>query len=149
MPHANDVPASQRLGQVIASVLFCFLTAGVVFGTCSRRVCSISQGLTSIVSGYAALKPVLLASNVYPDLSKQERDTRLNLMFTLATTVTNVGCTEGGTVESELTAPNRPGRSAACRFSTRCVWPAEDDHRRSTGVCARKHSVRIANRTRR
>lgn len=72
----ESVSQAKRLGQVISSVIFCFLTAGVVFG-------------------YAALKPVLVDNQVYGELCEDGKgyckasDIRMNFMFTLATVVTN------------------------------------------------------------
>jgi hypothetical protein len=67
--------------------------AGLVFGM-SQTIC---QAL-SIADrpGFAALKPILLDSGVYADVcDSHERtckaqDTRLNLLFTVASSVTNV-----------------------------------------------------------
>ncbi|KAL8292596.1 hypothetical protein RQP46_001208 [Phenoliferia psychrophenolica] len=79
----KEYSASLRIAQICFACLFCLLSAGVIFG-------------------YAALKPVLIQEGVYADLCSagervrdengQWNDTRLNLMFTLATVVTNVVC---------------------------------------------------------
>ncbi|KAJ9100515.1 hypothetical protein QFC21_003555 [Naganishia friedmannii] len=72
----ESVSQAKRLGQVVSSVIFCFLTAGVVFG-------------------YAELKPVLVDNQVYGELCEDGKgycnasDIRMNFMFTLATVVTN------------------------------------------------------------
>ncbi|KAJ9108256.1 hypothetical protein QFC19_002504 [Naganishia cerealis] len=72
----ESVSQAKRLGQVVSSVIFCFLTAGVVFG-------------------YAALKPVLIDNHVYGHLCEDGKgyckasDIRLNAMFALSTVVTN------------------------------------------------------------
>ncbi|KDQ16482.1 hypothetical protein BOTBODRAFT_30811 [Botryobasidium botryosum FD-172 SS1] len=77
-----DVPALRRFAQVALAVIFCLLTAGIVFG-------------------YAALKPILIRQGVYADLCPEfdpdkdvytcdVQDLRLNFMFTLSAVVTNL-----------------------------------------------------------
>lgn len=79
---AFEVSAVKRIAQVAIAVVYCLLSAGVVFG-------------------YAAIKPVLVEQGVYKDLcTKSELDEgvwvcygqeiRLNLMFTLAAVSTNL-----------------------------------------------------------
>lgn len=93
------VSRAKKLAQVTSSVLFCFLTAGVVFGEfirCPPR--SVTEQVHADVSslGYAALKPVLIDNQVYGFLCEDGKgyckasDIRMNFMFTLATVVTNV-----------------------------------------------------------
>ncbi|KAM0746826.1 MFS general substrate transporter [Meredithblackwellia eburnea MCA 4105] len=77
-----------KIAQIVCAIIFCLFCAGVIFG-------------------FAALKPVLIQEGIYADLCEPgERhqdedgnwnvclgqDTRLNLMFTLATVITNVVC---------------------------------------------------------
>ncbi|KAK4158448.1 major facilitator superfamily domain-containing protein [Chaetomidium leptoderma] len=86
---AFKVPRWKRLLQVTASVISCFLAAGVVFG-------------------YAAIKPVLKEEGAYrhrcavPDGSADDEDTcvemHLNLMFTVAAVATNVAALPVGAI---------------------------------------------------
>jgi MFS family permease len=83
MVSAAQVSVARRSVQVVFAVFFCFTCAGIIFG-------------------FAALKPVLVSEGVYADLCDNEghstnqvtpckdQDIRLNLMFTIATVVTNV-----------------------------------------------------------
>ncbi|KAL7419783.1 hypothetical protein Q5752_005699 [Cryptotrichosporon argae] len=71
-----DVSPARRVAQVAASILFCFTIAGLVFG-------------------FAALKPILIDQGVYGDLCAdglgcKAQDTRLNILFIIATSATNV-----------------------------------------------------------
>ncbi|KZV90526.1 MFS general substrate transporter [Exidia glandulosa HHB12029] len=74
-----------RLVQIAFAVLFCVACAGVVFG-------------------FAALKPVLVRHGVYRELcdadapSCDAQDLRLNYMFTLAATTTNVAALPVGMI---------------------------------------------------
>jgi hypothetical protein len=101
----ESVSQAKRLGQVISSVIFCFLTAGVVFGkpiNPSPPSLHVSIYLPGTHTwnysslGYAALKPVLVDNQVYGELCEDGKgyckasDIRMNFMFTLATVVTNV-----------------------------------------------------------
>ncbi|KAF2018013.1 MFS general substrate transporter [Aaosphaeria arxii CBS 175.79] len=87
---AFEVPKWKRMLQVFLAVIYCLLAAGVVFG-------------------YAAIKPVLIAEQVYRDqCTKDEldadvplcyqQDLRLNLMFTIAAVSTNVAALPVGTI---------------------------------------------------
>ncbi|KAF2638824.1 MFS general substrate transporter [Massarina eburnea CBS 473.64] len=87
---AFEVPKWKRILQVFFAVIICLFAAGPVFG-------------------YAAIKPVLLAEDVYRDqCTKQELDDgvrvcyaqeiRLNLMFTVAAVSTNVVALPVGTI---------------------------------------------------
>lgn len=87
---AYEVMKSWRIAQVGIAVLYCLLAAGVIFG-------------------FAALKPVLVAQDVYRDqCTKQEledevyvcyaQELRLNVMFTVAAVSTNVAALPVGTI---------------------------------------------------
>ncbi|KAF7513933.1 hypothetical protein GJ744_006547 [Endocarpon pusillum] len=86
----DEIPKGKRLLQCAIAVLYCLLSAGVVFG-------------------YAAIKPVLIDEGVYSELcSKDEiedgttpcygQEIRLNLMFTIAAVSTNVCALPVGTI---------------------------------------------------
>lgn len=68
--------------------------AGLVFGKFSLHPCR--QVPLTKWPGFAALKPILLDSGVYSHLCPsgesrcKAQDTRLNLLFTVASSVTNV-----------------------------------------------------------
>jgi len=67
-----------------------FCIAGLVFGELPRLQYSLADEI-----GFAALKPILLDSGVYSHLCEGQKtckaqDTRLNLLFTVASSVTNV-----------------------------------------------------------
>ncbi|OAX84528.1 hypothetical protein ACJ72_01097 [Emergomyces africanus] len=87
---AYEVPKWKRIAQVCVAVVYCVLSAGVVFG-------------------YAALKPLLIEEGVYRDRCTKEeiergerlcynQDLRLNFMFTLAAVATNICALPVGTV---------------------------------------------------
>ncbi|KAJ5698103.1 hypothetical protein N7462_000108 [Penicillium macrosclerotiorum] len=87
---AFEVSPARRIAQVCLAVIYCFLSAGIVFG-------------------FAALKPVLIREKVYRNLcSPQEleknvgvcygQQIRLNLMFTIAAVVTNVSALPVGAI---------------------------------------------------
>lgn len=71
------VPTRRKIVQVGSGVLFCLLMVGLVFG-------------------FAALKPILVDSGVYAELCPNgqapcaEQDTRLNLLFIVASSVNNI-----------------------------------------------------------
>ncbi|KAL4918704.1 major facilitator superfamily domain-containing protein [Aspergillus aurantiobrunneus] len=78
------VSTAKRLGQVIVTIVACWLGSGIIFG-------------------YAALKPVLIAQGVYSDLCAEdklvgdgdvdtcyEQELRLNLLFTVGSITANV-----------------------------------------------------------
>lgn len=78
----SQVPASKRVLQILSAVIYCLLSAGIVFG-------------------YAALKPVLIAEGVYSDRCTPaeieadvpvcyQQEMKLNLMFTIAAVATNM-----------------------------------------------------------
>lgn len=80
--NASRVSASRRALQILSAVIYCLLSAGVVFG-------------------YAAIKPVLIAEGVYRDKctpAEIERgaqvchlqEMKLNMMFTIAAVATNM-----------------------------------------------------------
>ena len=77
-----EVTKSRRVAQVMVAVIYCLLSAGVVFG-------------------FAAVKPILIQEGVYRDRCTQKeraesvivcykQDLRLNFMFTVAAVSTNV-----------------------------------------------------------
>ena len=72
-----EVSPVRRTILVIASLICCIGTAGVIFG-------------------FASLKPVLQAAGVYKDLCQEgeescpEQNVRLSLMFTVASSATNI-----------------------------------------------------------
>lgn len=84
---AFEVSPVKRISQVCVAVIYCFLSAGIVFG-------------------FAALKPVLIAEGVYRQLcppDNQEdvcysQQLRLNLMFTIAAVATNVAALPVGAI---------------------------------------------------
>ncbi|PGH11167.1 hypothetical protein AJ79_05009 [Helicocarpus griseus UAMH5409] len=87
---AFEVSKWKRIAQVSVAVIYCILSAGVVFG-------------------YAALKPILIDEGVYRNLCTKEeldrgetlcynQDLRLNFMFTLAAVVTNISALPVGTI---------------------------------------------------
>ncbi|PKY00526.1 MFS general substrate transporter [Aspergillus campestris IBT 28561] len=87
---AFEVSRLKRILQVIVAVIYCFFSAGIVFG-------------------FAAIKPVLIQEGVYRDKCGQEeieqnqevcygQELRLNLMFTIAAVVTNVSALPVGTI---------------------------------------------------
>ncbi|PGG98787.1 hypothetical protein AJ80_09471 [Polytolypa hystricis UAMH7299] len=85
---AFNVPQWKRLAQVFVAVIYCFLSAGIVFG-------------------FAALKPLLIREGAYRERCKKdeigetacyEQDLRLNFMFTLAVVATNVCALPVGTI---------------------------------------------------
>ncbi|KAH8657459.1 major facilitator superfamily domain-containing protein [Tricladium varicosporioides] len=91
---AFEVPKSKRILQVIAAVVYCLFSAGIVFG-------------------YAAIKPVLVDENVYRNLcTKKEleegvrtcydQEIHLNLMFTVAAVGTNVAALPIGAILDTL-----------------------------------------------
>ncbi|KAK4689168.1 hypothetical protein P7C73_g923, partial [Tremellales sp. Uapishka_1] len=73
----QDVSPIRRVLQIVAGIFFCFTIAGLVFG-------------------FAALKPILRDSGVYAHLCNdgerycKAQDTRLNVLFIVATSVNNV-----------------------------------------------------------
>ncbi|KAF2860043.1 MFS general substrate transporter [Piedraia hortae CBS 480.64] len=80
--YAFTVSTTRRVAQVIATVIFCWLASGIVFG-------------------FAALKPVLISEGVYRDKCTQSeleddvrlckgQDLRLNFFFAIASTTSNV-----------------------------------------------------------
>ncbi|KAK2756122.1 hypothetical protein FQN54_005530 [Arachnomyces sp. PD_36] len=79
---AFEVGKGKRIAQVAAAVIYCFLSAGIVFG-------------------FAALKPILIQEGAFreqcdgdePDsiyMPCYKQEIRLNLMFTIAATATNM-----------------------------------------------------------
>ena len=91
---AFEVSKIKRIAQIILAIIYCLLSAGVVFG-------------------YAALKPVLVKEGVYRGYCDEEeewllgaggggtcyeQEIRLNLMFTTAAVATNVCALPVGTV---------------------------------------------------
>lgn len=87
---AFEVSKPRRIVQVAVAVVYCLLSAGVVFG-------------------YAAIKPVFVEEGVYSeycpseatssiDRTCYEQEIRLNLMFTIAAVATNVCALPVGTV---------------------------------------------------
>ncbi|KKZ61246.1 hypothetical protein EMCG_04118 [[Emmonsia] crescens] len=87
---AFEVPKWKRVTQVCVAVVYCVLSAGVVFG-------------------YAALKPILIEEGVYRNLCTKDeiergerlcynQDLRLNFMFTLAAVATNISALPVGTI---------------------------------------------------
>ncbi|PLN86810.1 MFS general substrate transporter [Aspergillus taichungensis] len=87
---AFEVSRLKRILQVVIAVIYCFLSAGIVFG-------------------FAAIKPVLIQEGVYRDKCGHEeieqnqevcyeQELRLNLMFTIAAVVTNVSALPVGTI---------------------------------------------------
>ncbi|EGC45895.1 MFS transporter [Histoplasma capsulatum var. duboisii H88] len=87
---AFEVPKWKRVAQVFVAVLYCVLSAGVIFG-------------------YAALKPILIEEGVYrnrctkEEFENEERlcynqDLRLNFMFTLAAAATNICALPAGAI---------------------------------------------------
>lgn len=88
--YAYKVSSVKRLVQVCATILFCWLASGIVFG-------------------FAALKPVLISEGVYRELCTKdelaadvevcyEQDLRLNLFFAVASTTCNVSALPVGTI---------------------------------------------------
>ncbi|EQL30814.1 hypothetical protein RJZ56_007217 [Blastomyces dermatitidis] len=87
---AFEVPKGKRVAQVFVAVVYCVLSAGVIFG-------------------YAALKPILMEEGVYrnrcteKEIERGERlcynqDLRLNFMFTLAAVATNICALPAGSI---------------------------------------------------
>ncbi|KKK20244.1 hypothetical protein ARAM_003221, partial [Aspergillus rambellii] len=87
---AFEVSPTTRILQVCIAVVYCFFSAGIVFG-------------------FAAIKPVFIKEGVYGDLCSNEKlgtaqdvcygqELRLNLMFTIAAVVTNVSALPVGTI---------------------------------------------------
>jgi hypothetical protein len=87
---AFEVPKAKRLLQIALAVIYCLLSAGIVFG-------------------YAALKPILVSEGVYRDRCTPEeelegvrvcyqQELRLNFMFTVAAVSTNVCALLVGTI---------------------------------------------------
>ncbi|KAL5361322.1 major facilitator superfamily domain-containing protein [Aspergillus floccosus] len=84
---AFEVSPVKRICQVCIAVIYCFLSAGIVFG-------------------FAALKPVLIAEGVYRQLCPPDNEEdvcysqqlRLNLMFTIAAVATNVAALPVGAI---------------------------------------------------
>jgi hypothetical protein len=87
---AFEVPKAKRILQIALAVIYCLLSAGIVFG-------------------YAALKPVLVSEGVYRDSCTSEeelegvrvcyqQELRLNFMFTVAAVSTNVCALLVGTI---------------------------------------------------
>ncbi|MCJ1362390.1 hypothetical protein MMC16_001493 [Acarospora aff. strigata] len=91
---AYEISKVKRILQVAVAVIYCLLSAGIVFG-------------------YAALKPVLVKEGVYKDRCREEgvhpqsdgglrtcyeQEIRLNLMFTVAAVATNVCALPVGTI---------------------------------------------------
>ncbi|ODV89444.1 hypothetical protein CANCADRAFT_28200 [Tortispora caseinolytica NRRL Y-17796] len=83
MPHHTEVPTAKRAIQIACAVIYCVLAGGIVFG-------------------FAALKPVLISEGVYrsectpQEIKDQvpvcaEQEIRLNVIFTCAAVLTNVG----------------------------------------------------------
>ncbi|KAL1409089.1 hypothetical protein Q8F55_005913 [Vanrija albida] len=103
----TDVSPRRRVLQVAASVVFCFLTVGLVFG-------------------YAALKPVLLASGVYAELCEPDKpgcaaqDTKLNFLFILATSTVNMASFPVG-VFLDSVGPQVSTLTGAVVFAAGCV----------------------------
>ncbi|ORY23437.1 major facilitator superfamily domain-containing protein [Naematelia encephala] len=73
----DEVSRAKRFAQIAASIVFCFTIAGLVFG-------------------FAALKPILLDQGVYHHLCEpgqavcKDQDTRLNMLFIVASSANNV-----------------------------------------------------------
>ncbi|KAL4783433.1 major facilitator superfamily domain-containing protein [Aspergillus varians] len=82
---AFEVGSVKRIIQVSVAVVYCFFSAGIVFG-------------------FAAIKPVLIREGVYSEFCSGEEDIcygqelRLNLMFTIAAVATNVSALPVGTI---------------------------------------------------
>ncbi|KAL4897503.1 major facilitator superfamily domain-containing protein [Aspergillus ambiguus] len=84
---AFEVTPTKRITQVCIAVIYCFLSAGIVFG-------------------FAALKPVLIAEGIYrqlcPPNSHEDvcysQQLHLNLMFTIAAVATNVAALPVGAI---------------------------------------------------
>lgn len=87
---AFEVSERTRILQIAVAVVYCLFAAGIVFG-------------------YAALKPVLIAEDVYRDYCTPEEEAeevrvcyqqelRLNFMFTVAAVATNVCALLVGTI---------------------------------------------------
>ncbi|THC90612.1 hypothetical protein EYZ11_009927 [Aspergillus tanneri] len=87
---AFEIGRTKRIVQVCLAILYCFFSAGIVFG-------------------FAALKPILIQEGVYRDrCSKGEleqdqevcygQEIHLNLMFTIAAVATNVCALPVGTI---------------------------------------------------
>ncbi|OJJ06770.1 hypothetical protein ASPVEDRAFT_46121 [Aspergillus versicolor CBS 583.65] len=84
------VPTAQRLAQVLATILACWLGSGIIFG-------------------FAALKPVLVAQGVYRNLCAAEeldgeldtcteQELRLNFFFTVGSITANVSSLPVGSI---------------------------------------------------
>ncbi|PGH06302.1 hypothetical protein GX51_02499 [Blastomyces parvus] len=87
---AFEVPKGKRVAQVCVAVVYCVLSAGIIFG-------------------YAALKPILIEEGVYRNRCTEEevergeklcynQDLRLNFMFTLAAVATNICALPAGSI---------------------------------------------------
>ncbi|KAI9045954.1 putative MFS transporter Fmp42 [Aspergillus affinis] len=87
---AFEVGRTRRILQVCIAILYCFFSAGIVFG-------------------FAAIKPVFLKEGVYREQCSTEeleggqavcygQEIRLNLMFTIAAVATNVSALPVGTI---------------------------------------------------
>ncbi|CAI7607363.1 unnamed protein product [Penicillium manginii] len=87
---AFEISPARRIVQVCLAIVYCFVSAGIVFG-------------------FAALKPVLVSENVYRNYCSLEelaqnvpvcdgQEIRLNLMFTIAAVATNVSALPVGTI---------------------------------------------------
>ncbi|OJD16046.1 hypothetical protein AJ78_03759 [Emergomyces pasteurianus Ep9510] len=75
---AYEVPKWKRVVQVCVAVVYCVLSAGVVFGYAALKPLLIEEG--SSITKFFAFQNVILSS---PDI-------RLNFMFTLAAVATNI-----------------------------------------------------------
>ncbi|KAI9815594.1 MAG: hypothetical protein M1832_005455 [Thelocarpon impressellum] len=109
---AFEVSVARRVLQVLVAVVYCLLSAGIVFG-------------------YAALKPVLIREGVYRDRCSgaelergvrtcYEQELRLNLMFTVAAVVTNVCALLVGTILDRY-GPRLTGVVGSVLFALGCV----------------------------
>ncbi|KAL7409530.1 major facilitator superfamily domain-containing protein [Mrakia frigida] len=109
----SDFSFRRKLAQVLFGVLFCFLSAGVIFG-------------------FAALKPVLIGEGVYeylcttaereaspPPYVCKAQDLRLNTVFSYATVATNVAALPIG-VCLDRAGPKKTSLLGAVFFALGC-----------------------------
>ncbi|KAL8827700.1 MAG: hypothetical protein Q9191_003028 [Dirinaria sp. TL-2023a] len=87
---AFEVSKTKRIVQVAVAVVYCLLSAGVVFGYAAIKPVFVKEGV------YGEYCPSMAISSI--DRTCYEQEIRLNLMFTIAAVATNVCALPVGTV---------------------------------------------------
>ncbi|KAI5956371.1 hypothetical protein KGF54_000846 [Candida jiufengensis] len=87
----TDVPSSKRLIQVICAIIWCLLSAGVIFGFSALKVVLIKESVYEYLCDYHTDNTTLFIQDENEIVAKCTlQDLKLNKIFTIAAVLTNV-----------------------------------------------------------